>query len=525
MNINHYPRSLFHPVIDQIAIMGASLSVSIGRSTPPPAVNTTVCGGQTYVYEQLAGYGLIPSNKRDLYGDTIGGIGSAIAIDRSSWSFDGTSYSGIIYGLPDRGWNTEGTVNYQNRIQKIYVSFTPDEDATVQQPSQPNLSFDLVDTILLYDPAGNPTSGLDANQKGPYLKFPSIPFGLPTANYTGDGFGGAGNGGSRVVIDAEGLFLGKDGSFWISDEYGPNIYNFAKNGSMTSAIRLPNAFIPQRNASDSYASNNPPRYDPALVPNPQDPTSGRNNNQGLEGLTTNPDGTRLYALMQSALNQDGGPKNANSAQTRFVIYDLTTSPPSLLSEHVVTQSRVDPSDSSSKIARQSEIHYISPTQFLILARDGGAGRGQGDSTLSQYRHVDVFDITNATNIAGKSDCTTCSIASSKGVLAKNVTAATYCSWLDFNVNSQLNRFGVHNGGAQDAALLNEKWESLALAPVSGSLTNEYYLFSFSDNDFITQDGYLKGGQFQYSDSTGYNVDNQVLVFKVQLPKGAKPLVS
>jgi hypothetical protein len=37
---------------------------------------------------------------------------------------------------------------------------------------------------------------------------------------TGDGFGGAGSGGKRIAIDTEGLVLGDDGSFWISDEYG-----------------------------------------------------------------------------------------------------------------------------------------------------------------------------------------------------------------------------------------------------------------------------------------------------------------
>lgn len=37
---------------------------------------------------------------------------------------------------------------------------------------------------------------------------------------TGDGFGGAGPGGKRISIDTEGLVLGDDGSFWISDEYG-----------------------------------------------------------------------------------------------------------------------------------------------------------------------------------------------------------------------------------------------------------------------------------------------------------------
>lgn len=40
----------------------------------------------------------------------------------------------------------------------------------------------------------------------------------------------------------------------------------------------------------------------------------------------------------------------------------------------------------------------------------------------------------------------------------------------------------------------------------------------SDNDFITQDGFLEGGEFVYSDASGYSLDNQALVFKVKIPE-------
>ena len=94
--------------------------------------------------------------------------------------------------------------------------------------------------------------------------------------------------------------------------------------------------------------------------------------------------------------------------------------------------------------------------------------------------------------------------------------------MDFNINAQLNRFGVHNGGAQDANLLNEKWESIAILPAENQ--DEYYLFSLSDDDFITQNGFFKNGTIKYKDESGYSLDNQALVFKITLPKGAKPLV-
>jgi hypothetical protein len=267
-------------------------------------------------------------------------------------------------------------------------------------------------------------------------------------------------------------------------------------------------------------------------------------------------------------------------QTRFVEYDISKLVPVYKSEYVVPLPfYVDPTAKASKnpkVAAQSEIHYIQGDQFFILSRDSNAGHGQA-SSLSIYRHIDVFDISTATNIKGNAfDCATCgqfkppskiqivfidraslAIASSAGVLNASIIPATYCSFLDFNVNSQLGRFGLHNGGNQDQALLNEKWESIGLVPVLGDDGKggkdkrdnggnggnnggdgdddddddddddgeEWYVFSLSDNDFITQDGHLDGGKFAYSDASGFNLDNQALVFKVTLPKGATPVPS
>lgn len=411
------------------------------------------------------------------------------------------------------------------------MTFTPNEDATVENPSPENMHFKLLDTILLTDPRGQPIVGLDGGIRGPYLSYPGFPD-LPSANYTGDGYGGPGPGGYRAVIDSEGVALGRDGTFWISDEYGPYIYQFGPRGHMLQAIRPPDAYIPLRNGSESFSSDNPPRYDPDLSPIPEDPDTGRSNNHGFEGLSMNPSGTRLYALTQSALDQDGGTKNKNSRYSRVIEYDITQRPARVAGEWVVPFNREDHSnDDDEHIARPSELHYISDTQFLALARDSDRGRGQGpDNTQSIYRQIDVFDISKATDVAGKADCYSCQIASSKGKLFSNVTAAEYCEWLDFNVNSQLRRFGVDNGGAEDESLLNEKWESIALVPVNTGFgfgakgSNEYYLLSFSDNDYITQDGCLKGGAFKYADESGYNLDNQALMFKVKLPEGSKPFV-
>ena len=35
-------------------------------------------------------------------------------------------------------------------------------------------------------------------------------------------------------------------------------------------------------------------------------------------------------------------------------------------------------------------------------------------------------------------------------------------------------------------------------------------------------GFLNGGKYPYKDNSGFNLDNQALVFQVQLPKSADP---
>ncbi|KAI8936761.1 hypothetical protein NX059_006008 [Plenodomus lindquistii] len=470
------------------------------RADPAP-VNVTTCNGKKYVYSALAGYGLLPSNARDKYGDTIGGIGSAIALDKKSIKFSkkSQSYSGIIYGLPDRGWNTQGTQNTQSRIHKFSFTFSVVGNATVENPASPNFKFKIADTILLSGPDGTPLTGLDPTDTITYPGFPT----LPLAKYTGNGFGQSGPGGSRISLDTEGLVLGSKNSYWISDEYAAYTYQFSSSGKMLHVLTRPAAFTPTRNNSTSFSAASPPIYAPNTTTTPEDPTSGRANNQGLEALTASPDGKFLYTMLQSATMQDGGKSSSKRRNTRLLRYRVSSSSTTLDAEYAVQL----PLLPSGRVAGQSEIHYISATQLLVLARDSGAGHGQ-DESESVYRNADVIDISSATNILGTpADDAAGQIASRDGVLSAGITPALYCPWLSFNVHSELNRFGVRNGGEQGSDLLNEKWESFAVIPVdkddlvgnstikSGSVKDEgegkdYYLLSFSDNDFITQDGML-----------------------------------
>lgn len=165
-------RAIANPLVYDAAV--SNDAVQSGNATA-----VTTCNGKTYTYTELAGYGKLPSDARDKFGDTIGGIGSAIALDKQSWKRklgSSEAYQGIIYGLPDRGWNTQGTQNSQSRIHKFSFEFKI-VNATVQQPAQPNFKLTYLDTILLTDPNGQPLTGLDPTGSITFKDkgFPSLP--------------------------------------------------------------------------------------------------------------------------------------------------------------------------------------------------------------------------------------------------------------------------------------------------------------------------------------------------------------
>lgn len=96
-------------LLHQLAIYSSLASV---LCAPQPAkdddskgiVNKISCNGKKYEYEELAGYGFVAPNARDKLGDTLGGFGSSIALDRKSWGKKKDTYTGTLWTLPDRGW-------------------------------------------------------------------------------------------------------------------------------------------------------------------------------------------------------------------------------------------------------------------------------------------------------------------------------------------------------------------------------------------------------------------------------------
>ncbi|KAF9038063.1 esterase-like activity of phytase-domain-containing protein [Panaeolus papilionaceus] len=464
----------------------------IGSDAAAASVSVTL-GGVTYVNKGIVGFGLIPSDFLESTGDTIGGIGSAIAFKPGTWTSnaDGT-YSGILVVHPDRGFNVDGAIDYQARHHEIQFRLAPYTSSTPLSFAKAQLTLQLtyLNTTLEFERSHTKTSGLDPAAVRPAQSgFPSVPTADPQLPI-------ASSSETHLTLDVEGLVMNTDGTYWISDEYGPYIYKFDRSGSLLQTIQPPSAVLPRTSGSLDFTSDD-------------DPDTGRAANQGFEGLTLDPDTNTLYAMLQSATIQDGGDDKSTSRFTRLFAFNVSnpSATPPLVGEWIVPL----PLSSKDNTEACSEIHFVSPGVFLALSRDGD-GRG-GDDNNSKYKQADLFSIASATNIVGKFDGAS-SASSPGGKLSKSIIPATYVSFVNYADSTQLARFGLHNDSPNDFTLIDAKWESLALAPVNDpSFPDDYFLFTASDNDFISTHGVSLGVPF----NAGLDVDNQFLVFRVTLP--------
>ncbi|WP_454851445.1 esterase-like activity of phytase family protein [Rhizobium binxianense] len=483
-----------------LRLAAAALLASAALPAAAFAENSAVVGGLTFVNKGLVGIGRIPANQRDKFGETFGS-GSGMAIDPKAWTKDGASYKGMLYLLPDRGYNAVGTVDYRPRVNTISIGFTPVAPGATPEAGKEQSGVDakLVDSMLLLDDKGNDTTGLDP-QSGVRAAEGGFPP-LPQAE----------NG--KIALDDEAIIRMADGTMFISDEYGPYIYRFSADGHLAGATQPPKALLPMRKGALSFASNNPGPG--ASAPDPKDPETGRQNNQGLEGMAMTPDGKFIIAVLQSAARQDGGDSGATRQNTRAMVYDAADPAHlKLVHEYVVPLPVFKDAKDKTKVAAQSEVVALSDKSFLMLARDSDNGQGlKGDTSL--YREISIVDLSAATDIAGSGFDADKPVAP-KGVVDPSVTPATLTPFIDINDKADLARFGLHNGAPNNRNDLSEKWEAMGLASVlDPNLPDDYFLFIANDNDFFTQDGFQVGAA--YKADGGADVDTMFQVYQVTLP--------
>ncbi|ELU38563.1 hypothetical protein AG1IA_07411 [Rhizoctonia solani AG-1 IA] len=525
--------------------IGLALPVFIGSTlaatTDPSLWTTATLGGQTFVNQGLVGFGYIPASARDSYGETLGGLGSAIALQKGTFKAGSNgTFTGRLIAQPDRGYNVETTIDWQARQHSFDFVFSPyysknklDFDTAAKTFSiqyKSTLLYSkgsiygafalssLTDDRLMLAP-GFPTSGLDAISSIPNTStYPVLP--------------APGSSSSKISVDAEGLVLNADGSFWTSDEYGPYIYRFGANGTLLQAIQPPTAILPTIGGKLNFTSSISPEF-------------GRDANQASS------DGRTLFALLQSATIQDGGGDKETNRYTRLFAWDILAqgsspvigmssmysagaSKASMLMELVPLGEQENGWYLYLRARRERHTHRSRWTRAWRRRHGSEVGlqvRPAATSTwaftklrliiLSSLRQADLFDISNATDIHGtKFDGTT--PVAPKGKLDKNVVPATYVPFVNYLDSKQLGRFGLHNDEPTDRTLIDAKWESFALAPVLDSTTpDDYFLVTMvccmgsADNDFITINGTALGKP--YSASYGQDVDTQILVWRVTLP--------
>ncbi len=345
----------------------------------------------------------IPAGTGDAFGTAVNngrlGFFSDIYYDnnRDEW-----------WGLSDRGPGG-GTISYDTRVQR----FTLDINNVTGAIS----NFQVQQTIVFKN-AGKAFNGFAPN---------------PTSTL--------GN-----AFDPEGIVINpNNGNLLVSDEYGPSLYEFDRNGNLVRQFTTPSNITP-RNTSTSIAN----------FAGDTGNNAGKRTNRGFEGLAISPDGQFSFAMLQSAMLDEGG---GNGVYNRIVKFDNATG--QSVGQYAYKM------EGSSQGRGISALVALNSNEFLVLERNN---RGVGvDSTLdAPNKKVFSINLTGATDVTG---------------IDLNEVGATFTT-----VNKNTTPF---IDLAADTPFLGgrspEKWEGLAIGPQLADGT--YMLLAGTDNDYsISQNG-------------------------------------
>lgn len=377
----------------------------------------------------------IAGNRTDLSGLPAGANGNRLGGFGSDLVRVGSTY----YGLVDRGAGG-GVYDYTPRIQAFTLQ-TGAGGATT--------GLTVTGTITLKDGAGLPTfTG----------KAPTVRTTLGTS------------------IDPEGLTVDKAGNFFVSDEYAPVVRKFDATGRLLQTFAVPNNLVPRR--ADGTIDYNGDRDTPV--------TKGRQDNRGFEGLTISNDGTKLYAMLQDPLFEEGrAGQGRRGSYVRIVEFDAATGLQTaqyayqLEAYTDINQRIADPAqrfteNNQGRKIGISSIEMLPDGRILVLERDG-RGLGTDDDYLtgglrqSGSKRVYTISLDGATDIKD--------VPLTNGVLPAGVRTVTKSAapWLDILASI--------NG----AATVVEKLEGFSLSDALED--GGRYFYVLSDNDFsVTQTG-------------------------------------
>lgn len=270
-----------------------------------------------------------------------GGFGSAIAADPND--------PNVFYLMTDRGPNVAGTA--ANSIILGKVDFAP----SIGKFRLKDGKLVLEQTITFKNATGANLNGLP-NPVG-QGSTGEVPYDLNgnVLQTSADG------------IDSEGLVRAADGSFWVSDEYGPHIVHFDATGKTIERI-------------NPFGSGTGGRKIPLVF-------AKRRANRGMEGLTITPDGKTLVGLMQSPMYNPSKAAIGNSVVLRILTFDIASG---ATKQYAYLMD--DPS-----LTGCSEITAVNATTFLTIERDGLYGGAP--TNPATFKKIFKIDISSATDIS------------------------------------------------------------------------------------------------------------------------------
>jgi hypothetical protein len=262
-----------------------------------------------------------------------------------------------FYGLTDRGPN----VTAPDGVTKVEP--IPSFDPAIGKFKLDGTQAVLEKKIPLRGPQGQAFNGLVNSQASTGETIVDLNGNkLPTSPYG---------------YDSEGLVALPDGTFWVSDEYGPFITHFDASGKQIGRLSPFDGSLPAELAM--------------RVPN-----------KGMEGLTITPDGKTLVGMMQSALQTpDLTAKPAQVTTLRIVTYNLKTQ-----ATHEYIYLLTDPKTNSGAV---SEITALSDTKFVVDERDG-------NFEPNAFKQLYAIDISGATDVGPKSTLADATYNAAKGGL-------------------------------------------------------------------------------------------------------------
>lgn len=286
-----------------------------------------------------------------------------------------------------------------------------------------------------------------------------------------DGFAPAAGGPLGLAFDPEGVVVHpQTGHLLISDEYGPSLYEFSRDGRFIRAFATPTNLLPRDAATGAvnHASD-------------AGNTAGKRTNRGFEGLAVSPDGRHVYAMLQSAMLDEGG---GNGTVARIVRFDHRSGKAEAQYAYRM--------EGSSQGRGISALVAINDREFLVLERNNrGLGVDATVGTQAADWNKKVFRI----DLTGASDVTGIDLDAVGAVFTPVTKIAT--PWLDLAAAStQADPSLQALGGVSP-----EKWEGLTVGPRLRD--GSYLVLAGTDNDYsVTQNATGTQRDVYYKPGTG-----------------------